>query len=292
MPKIFTRKFRVRWSEIDTNGQVSPADYLRYLVETAFDWWGASVKLGADDIEALGLFWVVRETELNFVQPLRYNDVFEFTIWLVKWHRVRGTRAFELKLEDSGEVVAQGVQQVACLDRQSMRPSSPPEHFNELFRMDNPRVIPHQRFPKVPPPPEAAFVMQRQVEWQDLDMLDMVNNVVYVDYAEEVAARALAAVEWSPAYLKTQGFAIANRRIHIQYQSPAVWGDKLNVVTYLLGLENTGGVRYVAIQRATDGTRIIECIMDWNLVDRVSGKVQPLPESLSIALKDKVAVAG
>ena len=120
----------------------------------------------------------------------------------------------------------------------------------------------------------------------------MVNNVVYVDYAEEVAARALAAVEWSPAYLKTQGFAIANRRIHIQYQSPAVWGDKLNVVTYLLGLENTGGVRYVAIQRATDGTRIIECIMDWNLVDRVSGKVQPLPESLSIALKDKVAVAG
>ena len=71
MPKIFTRKFRVRWSEIDTNGQVSPADYLRYLVETAFDWWDASVKLGADDIEALGLFWVVRETELNFVQPLR-----------------------------------------------------------------------------------------------------------------------------------------------------------------------------------------------------------------------------
>jgi len=28
------------------------------------------------------------------------------------------------------------------------------------------------------------------------------------------------------------------------------------------------------------------------LVDQVSGKVQPLPESLSIALKDKVAVAG
>jgi YbgC/YbaW family acyl-CoA thioester hydrolase len=259
-------------------------------VETASDW--GATQLGEDDIEAHGQIWVVRETEFTIVRPLHYNDVFEFTIWLVKWHRVRGTRAFELKLKDNGEVVAQGVQQIVCLDRQSMRPANPPEHFGEHFRIDNPRVFAHQRFPKVPPPPEAAYVMQRQVEWQDLDMLDIVNNAVYVDYADEVAVRALAAVEWSPTYLKTQGLAIANRRIHIQYQSPAVWGDKLNVVTYLLGLNNTGGVRYVVIQRATDGTRIIECIMDWNLVDRVSGKVQPLPESLSIALKDKVAAAG
>ena len=38
MSKIFTRTFRVRWSELDASGQVSPASYLRYLVETAYDW--------------------------------------------------------------------------------------------------------------------------------------------------------------------------------------------------------------------------------------------------------------
>ena len=38
MSKIFTRTFRVRWSELDASGTVAPAAYLRYLVETAYDW--------------------------------------------------------------------------------------------------------------------------------------------------------------------------------------------------------------------------------------------------------------
>jgi YbgC/YbaW family acyl-CoA thioester hydrolase len=289
MSKVFVRRFRVRWSEIDANGQVMVANYLRYLVETALDW-GATGQLGADDIDALGQIWVIRETEFNFVRPLCYNDVFEFAIWLVKWHRVRGTRAFELKLEGSGEVVAQGVQQVACLDGETMRPTSPPEQIIEHFRIDNPRVFALERFPRVSPAPEAAFVMQRQVEVQDVDASDIVNNAVYAAYAEEAAARALSAVGWSPAYLKSQGLAIVNRRLHIQYQSPAFWGDKLKVITYLLELGNTGGSRYVSIERAGDRTGIAECIMDWLLVDQVTGEAQPLPLSLSIALREEVVV--
>lgn len=132
MSKIFTRTFRVRWSEIDADGQVGPASYLHYLVETAYDW-GATGQLGAEDSEALGLIWVIRETEFSFIRPLRYNDIFDFTIWMVKWRRVRGTRAFELRLKDGGEVVAQGVQQIACLDSESLRPTSLPEHIIEIF---------------------------------------------------------------------------------------------------------------------------------------------------------------
>ena len=52
MSKIYTRNFRVRWSEIDPNGQVSPSYYLRYLVETASDW--GATQLGEDDIERMG----------------------------------------------------------------------------------------------------------------------------------------------------------------------------------------------------------------------------------------------
>jgi YbgC/YbaW family acyl-CoA thioester hydrolase len=289
MSKIFTRRFRVRWSETNANGQVGVASYLRYLVETAWDW-GAAGQLSVDDVKAHGQTWVVRETEVNLIRALYYNDLFEFTIWLVEWRRVRGTRAFEVKLQDGGEVVAQGLQQVAVLDSQTMRPTSPPEHVLEVYQLDNPRVIAHQRFPRVPPPPEAAFVMERRVEAQDLDQLGIVDNTVYAAHAEEAAARALAAVGWSPADLKAQGLAAVSRRFHIRYQSPAVWGDRLEVVTYLLGLGDTGGDWVVAIQRPTDGVGIVECILSWMLVDRVTGEAQRLPESLSAALKDKVAV--
>jgi acyl-CoA thioester hydrolase len=289
MSKIFTRTFRVRWSETNANGQVGVSSYLRFLMETAWDW-GAAGQLSLDEVKALGQTWVVRETEFSFIRPLYYNDLFDFTIWLVEWRRVRGTRAFELKRQDGGEIVAQGLQQVAVLDSQTMRPTSPPEHVLAFYRLDNPRVFAHQRFPRVPPPPKVAFVMERRVEAQDLDQLDIVDNTVYAAYAEEAAARALAAVGWSPADLKAQGLAAVIRRIHIQYQSPAVWGDRLKVVNYLLALGDTGGDWVVAIQRPADGMGISKCILSWMLVDRVTGEAQRLPESLSAALKDRVTV--
>ena len=289
MSKMFTRTFRVRWSETNAHGQVGIRSYLRYLMETAWDW-GAAGQLSLDDVKRLGQTWVVRETEFSFFQPLYYNDRFEFTIWLVEWRRVRGTRAFEIKHQDGGPAVAQGLQQVAVLDSQTMRPTSPPEHVLDFYRLDNPRVFAQQRLPRVPPPAEAAFVMERRVERQDLDQLDIVDNTVYAAHAEEAAARTLAAVGWSPADLKAQGLAVANRRIHLQYQSPAVWGDRLQVATYLAGLDDTGGDWYVAIQRPADGVGIVKCVLSWGLVDRVTGEAQPLPESLVAGLKEKVAV--
>ncbi len=289
MSRIFTRTFRVRWSETNANGQVGMRSYLRYLMETAWDW-GAAGQLSLDDVTKLGQTWVVRETELSVFRPLYYNELFEFTIWLVEWRRVRGTRAFEIKHQDGGEVVAQGLQQVVVLDSQTMRPTSPPEHVLDFYRLDNPRVFTQQRFPRVSPPPEAAFVMERRVERQDLDQLDIVDNTVYAAHAEEAAARALAAVGWSPADLKAQGLAVVNRRIHLQYQSPAVWGDRLQVVTHLLELEDTGGDWYVAVQRPVDGVGIVKCVLNWGLVDRITGEAQHLPESLAAGLKEKVAV--
>jgi len=158
--------------------------------------------------------------------------------------------------------------------------------------LEDPRVLPEQRFPRVPPPPEAALVMERRVEKRDVDAYDMVNNAVYVAYAEEAGARALAAAGWSPARLKSQGLAAVIRRLHVQYQSPTGWGDRLRVVTYLLDLGQSGGTRYVTIEGAEDGRGVAECILEWALVDRASGEAQPLPESLRLALQAEVAVAG
>jgi YbgC/YbaW family acyl-CoA thioester hydrolase len=287
MSKIFTRTFRVRWSETNAKGQVDITSHLRYLMETATDW-GAAGQLSLDDIHALGEAWVIRETQFDFFRPLHYNDRFEFTIWLVEWRRVRGTRHFELKLRDSGEVVAQGAQQVAVLDSQTMRPISPPAHLLEYYLLEDPRILPTQRFPRLPSPPESAFVSERRVEERDLDQMDIVDNTVYASYVEEAAARALAIVGWDPAELKAAGLAVRNRRFHIQYQSPAVWGDRLQVSTYLLALGPTGGDWVVAVRRPDDGVGIMNCVLGWELVDLATGKVQRLPESLMAALGDRV----
>ncbi len=213
------------------------------------------------------------------------------TIWLVDWRRVRGTRCFELKLKDSGELVAQGVQEVVSLDLKSMRPVATPDYIIDSLRLENPRVFPHQKLPKFQLRPESAFLIQRNVEWRDLDSQEHVNNANYVAFAEDAARRALAAVGWSPSHFKNQDLVIANKRVQIQYQSSAAWGEKLDVVTQLVELNPAGGIWYVQIERASDREPVARCLIEWSLANRISGGEQTLPENLSCVLKEKVAIA-
>jgi len=277
MSKIFTRTFRVRWGELDPSGTVSSANYLRYLIETAWDF-GDSLGLGANASQDLELFWLIRDTEIRFLRPLRQNDVFDFALWLVNWQRVRGTRCFELTLKENGAVIAQGTQQIVSMDAKTGRPASPPEGLMDQFKFENPRVFPLERFPKVAAI-QNPFITQRQVEWMDLDTYDHVNNVIYVNYAEEAAAQDFAARGWSPIKLAEAGLSIVTKRVHIQYLSIANWGETLNISTYMLGVSETGGSRYVGITRA-DGSVVAECILDWELVDRVNGEARSLPDEL------------
>ena len=150
MSKIFTRTFRVRWGELDPSGTVSPANYLRYLIETAWDW-GTAIGWGEKYSQNPDVFWVIRETEIRFQRPLHHNDVFDFTIWMVNWQRVRGTRCFELKLKESGDVIAQGTQQVVYMDTKTGRPISLSEEEIVKFRLEDPRVFPFERFRKLRP---------------------------------------------------------------------------------------------------------------------------------------------
>lgn len=114
------------------------------------------------------------------------------------------------------------------------------------------------------------------------------NNATYAAYAESAAAQALAAVGWSPLQLKNQGSMIENRQFHIKYLTPALWGDVLNVTTYLAALKPTGGRWYIEIKRESDGEVIIHCLLDWALVNQINGKEQSLPERLLQTLNKRI----
>ena len=287
MKKPFTRTFRVRWSELNTNGQVDLAGFFHYVIETAWDWSTAN-GLSIIESEKLGLVWVIRETEINILRPLYPNERFDFTIWLYKWRRVRGTRFFELRLRDTEEIVAQGAQQIVALDSKTMRPASPPQHLMENFLIENPRAFQQGEIPKVNTPKEGAFISQRDVEWRDLDTLDHVNNAVYAEYAEDSIALALEALGWSPANFKSEDLIMVHDRVHMKYLSSAVWGDKLDVVTSLVELDIMGGAWYIEIKRVSDGAPLIVCLIEWSLINQTSGEKQNLPERLFQTLKERV----
>ena len=283
MSKVFTRSFRVRWSEINAEGHVDITSYLRYLIETACDW-AAAGGLSMAESHALGLVWVMRETQFEFFRPLRFDDRFEFTIWVLQWRQVRGTRAFELRLQDGGEVVAQGAQQIVVLDGETMRPKSPPAALIDYYHLEEPRIMPIERFPRAFAPPETAYVLERRVEARDVDAVRIIDNSVFGAYAEEAAARALAAAGWPPAELAARELVVSARRFHILHQTPAVWGDRLALSVWLRALDETGGEWAIAVQRPDDGAEIASCTLRWTLADRRSGEARRLPASLASAL--------
>lgn len=274
MSKIHTRTFRARWSEQDANGIIAPASYLRYLVETAYDW-GDALGLAASDYTRFGLFWLIRETRFDFFRPLRHNDRFNFSIWMVNWQKVRGTRCFEVTHAESGEVIAQGSQNIVSMSIESQRPASPPENIINNFRLEAPRSFPFDKFPKLVAP-EAPFTSQRQVAWGDLDELQHVNNATYISYAEEIAAQERAARGWGPSRLAGANLTVETRRLHIQYLSPAVWGETLRIATHALSSHATGESRYVGMTRISDNALVCECILDFEWRDRQSGESRPL----------------
>lgn len=290
MSKYFTKSFQVSWNDINATGELGLSAYFQYVVETAWAW-GAANGLGIAESEASGLAWVIHETEIDLLRPLRAGDQFELTIWLKEWRRVRGTRCFELRMKSGTEVVAQGVQEIVVLDSSSMRPVPAPAPLIEKIRMENPRIVPHQELPKYRIPEGSAFPSERAVEWRDLDWQEHVNNSIYPAFAEEAAARALAAMGWSPADLKEAGLAVGYRRVHIQYPSSASWGEKLSISTCLVDLKSTGGRWYVLMDRTSDKDPVARCELEWSVLDRATGEVREMPATLARRLQERVVVA-
>jgi YbgC/YbaW family acyl-CoA thioester hydrolase len=288
--KYFSRTFRVDWSETNTVGEVHLSAYFKYVIETAWDW-GAAIGLGIEKSEKLGLGWLVRATELNLHRPLRPNDVFELTIWLADWRRVHGTRYFEIVLKESGELVADGSQEVVTVNLKTMRPVPIPPNIIENITIENPLLVKQQKFPKLTAPRETAFATKRTVDWRDLDAQEHVNNTNYVAFAEDAIASALATTGWTPARFKTENLAIKNQRVHVHYLAPAAWGETLDVYTYLTELTSAGGVWHVEIERHDDQKPIAQCVIEWGLVNRTDGEQQKLPKNLFDGLKENIANA-
>ncbi len=278
MPLTHQRTFRVRHSECDAYEYVRYAVYLDYMQETAFD---ASVAAGYDRAryEALDYLWLIRETDVEYLRPLRYGDSVQVKTWVADFRRVRSRRAYELRVTGSGELAARASTDWVFLDRATGRPVSiPPEMMNAFFPEGVPeQAPPRSRFPAASPPASSVFRWRRQVEWRDIDMAQHVNNAVYLSYLEDYGERALTSRAWPRARMQEQGFFIAARRHRIEYRQPALFGDALEVSAWLSDVETDTVVCNYTITRINDGALLVRTWMLWGTADAETGQPIPIP---------------
>jgi acyl-CoA thioester hydrolase len=259
MPITNTTQFRVRYVECDAYGHVNNANYLRYMQEAAFH---ASAAVGYDvkRYDALGQYWLVRETQIEYFKPLLYDDVFEIKTWVADFRRVRSRRMYEFRWPGSDELVARGMTDWVYIDRATQRPVNVPPEMVRAFAPDGDDVVTQTRepFPQPPPPPAEVFKMQRRVMWQDIDQAQHVNNAVYLQYAEECGFQLLKHFQWPMQSMRDKGHAILIRKHHIQYVQPALYDDEIEIASYVYDVKRASAIRYYSITRMSDGALLAQ----------------------------------
>lgn len=281
MPLTHIRNFRVRHYECDAYGHLNKVNYLRFMQETAFDA-SANAGYGQENYEAMGRFWLIRETEIEYLRPVQYNDVVEVKTWVVDFRRARSRRAYEFRLGGSGVMVAKASTDWVFLDMARARPVSiPKEIVSAFFPEGLPETSePRKRFPRAPKPPPGVFELQRRVKWRDLDTRQHVNNANYLAYIEDCGTQAGIAFGWSVNRMQKRGFGIFARRHHIEYRQSAALGDELQLMTWISNIKNVTVTRHYTITRMRDQELLARAYSQFGWVDLDTGKLIRIPPDL------------
>lgn len=290
MPLIHERVFRVRHYECDAYGHVNHANYLRYMQEAAMD---ASAAAGYDipRYNEIKRQWFIRETDISYLRPLTYGDTIIVKTWVADFRRVRSRRAYELRHAVTGELVAEAHTDWVYLDIETQRPVTIPPEMIAAFVPEglSEEGLRRELFPAVPPPPPGVFRMQRQVEWRDLDGAGHVNNAMYMAYFEECGVRVAAAHGWPMARMFEAGFGIVARRYRIEYQQPALFGDELELATWIAEVKRSSAVRYYAMNRASDGALVARAHVTWVWIDLKTGRPIRVPADFMADFASNIA---
>jgi acyl-CoA thioester hydrolase len=290
MPLKHTRSFRVRFYECDAYGHVNNSNYARYMQETAFD---ASAAAGYSDerYQEMNLLWLIRDTKVEYLQPLRYGDTAEVSTWVDDFRRVRSRRMYEIRRQGEEQVMARGETDWVLLNRQTLRPVSVPEEMQRAFF---PEGVPQQAgqrapFPKPPEPPSGAVTITREVAWEEVDPAQHVNNAKYFTYMEESGIQAAAQFGVSMQAHLENGFGSVARETRIEYKQPALMGDTLEITTYLSNLRSVRATRHFIIRRQSDQELLAQAYVIWVFINIHTGRPVRLPEQIALQLAPHIA---
>jgi acyl-CoA thioester hydrolase len=281
MPHTFTRDFRIRHYECDAFGHLNNANYVRYMQETAFD---ASAAAGFDGkaYNALERYWLIRETDIEYLKPTSYGDTLEVKTWVMDFQRVRSRRAYEIRSKNNHEIVANASTDWVFLHNKSNKPAKIPTEIKRAFFPEGvPSSFPiHEKFPPAPPPPSGKFDMQLSVAWHDLDAVKHVNNANYLKYSEQCGMQVIAAHGWPIDRMIAEGFVIFIRRNQIKYYKPAILGDDLFISTWASNVRRSTAIRHYLIRRESDGEKLAVIHSKSVWVDLKSGRPIRIPQNL------------
>ena len=287
MPRTHERTFRIRHYECDAYENVYYTNYLRYMQETAMDA-SAAAGFGAEWYASRGFVWLVRDTEIEYIEPLRYGDTVRVKTWVRNMRQALSKRAYELYRERDDAIVARAHTDWAFIELATGRPARITQEFRDAFFPEGaPPEEGRERFPTPPVAPHGAYTQRRRVEWRDIDPAQHVNNSVYLAYSEDCAVEASTACGWTPSRLRELGVSLEIARCRIEYRTPAVLNDELTVTTWLSDVQSNRATRYFSLDR--NGTSLSRAFAEMRCIDYLTREARDFPNGYLTAIAPSIS---
>jgi acyl-CoA thioester hydrolase len=112
-----------------------------------------------------------------------------------------------------------------------------------------------------------AFTRRFKVREYELDSFGHVNHAVYIKYLQEAAIEASADAGYDMDWYKAAGTQWVIRKLTARYHTPALYGDELEVTTWVSDLRRVRSQREYDVRRVSDGQRVLRARHDWVYMD-------------------------
>jgi YbgC/YbaW family acyl-CoA thioester hydrolase len=274
----FVHTIPVRYQDCDAYGVVNGVNYLHFMLEATMAH-NADHGYTFDRWLSEGIVWLIRDTEIEFIRPLRYGDVVKVSVRVGDVRRASVSRYYEISLEGSDVLAARGRSGFAVASLETQRPVSIPEDMTLAFFPDGtPEEIPaRKRFPKAPPAPPESLEWRTIVEWRDLDAQRHVSNATYLSYMQMAVLDQNEKIGWPIQRILDLNQAGVTQWIHILYKGQASIGDEVSVKSYFSSLGTSSCTRHDVITRVSDGSTLALGHTRWIWMNLETWQPVPIP---------------
>lgn len=131
--KIFTWPTRVYYQDTDAGGVVYHANYVNFMERARTEWLRTFGYSNAGLMQELGVMFVVRKLEINYLRPALLDDMLNVTAQLKEVGRSRIT--LEQTVMRGDELLTNAEVHLVCVGVESFKPVSVPEVLSKHWKI-------------------------------------------------------------------------------------------------------------------------------------------------------------
>ncbi|MBD2081178.1 acyl-CoA thioesterase [Leptolyngbya sp. FACHB-17] len=125
-----------------------------------------------------------------------------------------------------------------------------------------------------------VYSEEREVQSQHCDVQNHLNNVVYVQWIQDIAIAAYRSKGYSRKFDKNNHIIWFVRRHEIDYLSPAFVGDVVRLTTWVEGGTLSTFFRRVEFVRVSDQKALCRSLTEWCYFDAKRNRPAKIPSEI------------